>query len=209
MGENTWSHMMHFEILSSPLLGMSGFMFCASFVDSISPIIMATSDIVLIVYGICTLKKHSHYWPNLTCANLALQVTSSREVVLTIVAQAKIISYRNRHHEDDFILLAIEKFGCLHINRRVTLFINVPTWHGQRRALEVLFLLLYIHFIGRGCQWLSKEFKLPISCIKQLWQLERFFLGLVSFQVFCPSFCTTCFMLVVMGSGARFLIFYS
>jgi hypothetical protein len=51
--------MMHFDILSSPLLGMSGFMFCVSFVDIISPIIMATSDIVLIVDSICTLTNMS------------------------------------------------------------------------------------------------------------------------------------------------------
>ncbi len=170
---------MHFEILSSPLLGMLSYMFCVSSLNTISPIITATSDIVLIVDGICTLTNVVIV--DLTCANLASQVTSSREVVLTIVGQAKIISYRNQHHEDDFIFLAVEIFECLHTSRRMIPFIDVPTWHSQQRALEVLLFLLYIHFIGRGCQWLSKEFKLPISCIKQLWQLERFFLSLVSF----------------------------
>jgi hypothetical protein len=41
--------------------------------------------------------------------------------------------------------------------------INVPTWHGQQRVLEVLLLLLYIHFIGRGSQRVFRQFKPPLK----------------------------------------------
>jgi hypothetical protein len=33
---------------------------------------------------------------------------------MMIITQAKIVSYHNRHPEDDFIPLVVEIFGCLH-----------------------------------------------------------------------------------------------
>ncbi len=87
-------------------------------------------------------------------------------------------------------------------------FIDIPTWYGQQRGLEVLFQF-YIHFIGKGCPWLFKKFKLSLFCNGQLCQQERPLLGLVSFQVFRPSPYTTCFMLLVMGLDTKFLDFSS
>jgi hypothetical protein len=168
---------------------------------------MVTSDVVFIVDGIRTLTNVVTVDP--TCANLILWVTSSWRIDLMIVAQAKIVSNHNQHLEDDFILPKVEIFGCLHTNKQMTSFINVSTWHGQKRVLEVLFFSLYIHVIGRGCQRFSKKFGPSISCVEELWWLERFFLSLVSFQVFCPSLCTTCFLLLVMGLSVRFRVFYS
>jgi hypothetical protein len=40
-----------------------------------------------------------------------------------------------------------------------------------------------------------------------VWLQERPVLGSVSFQVFLPSLCMTCFVLLVMGLGPRFLMF--
>lgn len=47
----------------------------------------------------------------------------------------------------------------------------------------------------------------PLFYVKQLWQQERPFLGLVSFQIFHPSLCTIYFMLLVMNLGPRFCVF--
>jgi hypothetical protein len=35
-------------------------------------------------------------------------------MAMTIATRAKVLSYHDQHLEDDFILLAIEIFGCLH-----------------------------------------------------------------------------------------------
>jgi hypothetical protein len=81
--------------------------------------------------------------------------------------------------------------------------------HGMvNKGLQCPPLLIIRSFIGKECQWLFKKFKSPLSCIKQLWQHERPLLGMVSFQVFHPSPCTTCFMLLLMGLGL-FCVFSS
>jgi hypothetical protein len=50
----------------------------------------------------------------------------------------------------------------------------------------------------------------PFNCCdRRLWQKERPLLGLVSFLVFRPFPCTTCFILLVMGLGLRFHEFSS
>ncbi len=86
---------------------------------------------------------------------------------MAIVVQEKIVSYCDRHLKDDFIPLVVEIFGCLHQQANDFLHcIDVLTWHGQQRALEVLLFLLYIHFIGRGSQWFLREFKPPLSCVE-------------------------------------------
>jgi hypothetical protein len=46
--------------------------------------------------------------------NLVLRAISFWGMVVIIVAQAKIVSYRNCHLENDFIPLAIEIFEWLH-----------------------------------------------------------------------------------------------
>jgi hypothetical protein len=51
---------------------------------------------------------------DLTRADLVSWIVFSRGVAPTIATQTKMVSYRNRHPEDDFIPLAIEIFGCLH-----------------------------------------------------------------------------------------------
>jgi hypothetical protein len=48
------------------------------------------------------------------CANFILRVASSRGMITMIATQAKVVSYCNRHLEDNFILLVIEMFECLH-----------------------------------------------------------------------------------------------
>jgi len=124
-------------------------------------------DIVLTIDGTHTLANVVIV--NLIHVNLVSWVTFSQGVATMIIAQAKIVSYCVWHPKDDFILLAIEIFGCLH--QQVNDFlhcIDVPTWHGQRRALEVLFFLLNIHFISRGSFWLFRKFKPPLSCVKEV-----------------------------------------
>jgi len=54
-----------------------------------------------------------------------------------IVVQAKVVSYHNRHLEDDFISLAKKNLDVYTIRQTIS-FINVPTWHGQQRALNIL-----------------------------------------------------------------------
>jgi hypothetical protein len=69
-------------------------------------------DIVLIADGIHTLADIVIVDP--THADLVSQATFSQGMVVTIVAQANIMSYCNRHPKDDFIPLTIKIFGCLH-----------------------------------------------------------------------------------------------
>jgi hypothetical protein len=88
----------------------------------------------------------------------------------------------------------------------MTTFINVPTWHGQQRPLEVLLFRLYVHFIGRECQWFFREFRPPLCYIGQLWHQERLLLGLVSFQIFAHLHAQA---LLMMGLGPRFCVFSS
>jgi hypothetical protein len=61
-------------------------------------------------------------------------------------------------------LIMGQKFNELELEivTRTTWF-NVPTWYDQQRALEVLFLRLYFHFVDRGCQWFFREFRPPLS----------------------------------------------
>jgi hypothetical protein len=69
-------------------------------------------DIMLIVDDICTLINIIIVNP--IHVDFVLKVTSSWRMATRITTQAKTLSYYNQHHEDDFILLAIEIFGCLH-----------------------------------------------------------------------------------------------
>jgi hypothetical protein len=67
----------------------------------------------------------------------------------------------------------------------------------------------YIHFISRGCQWLFKEFRSPLSWVKQLWQQERLLIGLVSFQVFfyhLLAWFASCYWWWVQVLGAVFAL---
>jgi hypothetical protein len=65
-------------------------------------------DIVFTIYGIRIF------------ANIIISVcfvswaTSFWGVAMTIATWAKVVSYHDRYLEDDFILLAIKIFGCLH-----------------------------------------------------------------------------------------------
>jgi hypothetical protein len=67
---------------------------------------------MLIVDGICTLVDVIIVDP--THANHVSQAISFRGVAMTIVAHAKVVSYYDQRPEDDFVLLAIEIFRCLH-----------------------------------------------------------------------------------------------
>jgi hypothetical protein len=51
---------------------------------------------------------------DLTHVNLVFQIVSSQKVATTITSQAKVVSYRNQHLENDFIFLIVEIFGYLH-----------------------------------------------------------------------------------------------
>jgi hypothetical protein len=44
----------------------------------------------------------------------------------------------------------------------MTSFIDVPTWHGEQRALEKLLFSFYVHFINKGCQWFFTRFRPPL-----------------------------------------------
>jgi hypothetical protein len=39
----------------------------------------------------------------------------------------------------------------VYISRWTNFFIDVPTWHGEWKALEALLFQFCAHFIGRGC----------------------------------------------------------
>jgi hypothetical protein len=43
-------------------------------------------------------------------------------------------------------------------------FNNVPTWHGWQKVMEVLLFQFYVHFIGRKCMWVLREFRSSLSC---------------------------------------------
>lgn len=51
---------------------------------------------------------------NLTCANLISQAIFSWGMVTAIATWSKVVSYRDRRFENDFIILVVEIFGCLH-----------------------------------------------------------------------------------------------
>jgi len=51
---------------------------------------------------------------NLIHVDFVFRVTSSWRMATKITTQAKTLSYCNQHHENDFILLTIEIFECLH-----------------------------------------------------------------------------------------------
>ncbi len=67
---------------------------------------------MLIVDGIRTLANVFIVDP--THANFVSQTTYSQGVDATITTQTKIVSHCDQHHEDDFIFLVVEIFGCLH-----------------------------------------------------------------------------------------------
>jgi len=69
-------------------------------------------DIKLTIGGIHTLANVIIV--DSTHANLVSLGASSRGVAMTIVAHAKVVSYRDQHLEDDFIHLVAEIFGYLH-----------------------------------------------------------------------------------------------
>jgi hypothetical protein len=50
---------------------------------------------------------------NQTCVNLLLQFCTTQRFVTSDVAQAKEMSYHDRHPTNQFFPLAIEIFGCL------------------------------------------------------------------------------------------------
>ncbi len=77
----------------------------------------------------------------------------------------------------------------------------------KRLYKSSFFDYIYINFIGRNCQWLFIKFKLPLSCIGQLWYEGRPLLNLVSFQIFRSSPCTTCFVLLIMRLDPKFRVF--
>jgi hypothetical protein len=87
-------------------------------------------DIVFTTYGIFTLANF--IIANLTCANVISQVTLSWGMATTIVVHAKVVSYCDRCFEDDFILLVVEIFGCLHqqMNNFLHQFVNI-TWSAK------------------------------------------------------------------------------
>jgi hypothetical protein len=50
---------------------------------------------------------------DLICVDFVSWTASSQGEIMTI-AQAKVLSYHDRYPEDDFILLVVKIFGCLH-----------------------------------------------------------------------------------------------
>jgi len=85
-----------------------------------------------------------------------------------IVAQAKVVSYHNRHHEDDFIPLAIEILD-VYTSRWMTSFIVVPTWHGQQRVRVVLLFFIIPSFNKQRVSMAFQRVQ-ALSCNRQLWQ---------------------------------------
>jgi len=77
----------------------------------------------------------------------------------------------------------------------MTFLTNMLTWHGQRRALEVSLFLLFIHFIGTSCLWLSREFRPSLGEASSK-------LGVIT--SFLPIS-----LLLVIGLSLRFHVFYS
>jgi hypothetical protein len=69
-------------------------------------------DIVFTTNGTHTLVNVDIVNPILM--DLVSQVASSRGVVAMIVVHAKVVLYPNQHLQDNFTLLAIEIFECLH-----------------------------------------------------------------------------------------------
>jgi hypothetical protein len=84
-------------------------------------------NIVLSIDGVRTLANVVIIDP--IRVDLASRIVLSHGIVVTVVAQAKDGFYRDRFPTNMFLLLAIEVFECLHQQ------MNVPTWHGQQKAL--------------------------------------------------------------------------
>ncbi len=90
----------------------------------------------------------------------------------------------------------------VYTNMQMNSFIDVPTWHGQQIALEILFFRLYIHFIGKRCQWFFKKIKPPLFCMHQVVVTTRepsSRLGVLS--IFSPISLHN--LLHVMGDGFK------
>jgi hypothetical protein len=134
-------------------------------------------DIALITYCIHTLANNTI--ADLIHADLISRTISSLKVVVMIIVQAKVVLYYDKHPKDDFILLIVEIFGCFHQHTNDFLH-HCANMAWSMKGLVVLLFRLYVHFIGRGCKWLSWEFMQLLSYFEQLWQQEKPLLGLVS-----------------------------
>jgi len=166
--ESAQSHMMQFKILSFPLLGMLGSMFCTNkHMFSQCHLSKYHDDKWILCKWYLHFGTCNHCWPN-SCKILFCKPLPFEEWLWQLWFK-QTLCQRNWHHEDDFILVVIKIFD-VYISKQIISFIDVPTWHGQQRALEVTLFQLYIHFISKGCQWLLKKFKPPLFCIEQLWQ---------------------------------------
>jgi hypothetical protein len=82
-----------------------------------------------------------------------------------ITVQAKVVLYYNQHPKNDFILLIVEIFGCLHQHANDFLH-HCANMAWSTKGLVVLLFQLDVHFISSGCKWLSWEFKQLLSCFK-------------------------------------------
>jgi hypothetical protein len=88
---------------------------------------------------------------------------------------------------------------------------SFDSFDGTFRVPPLLLILsiVRVHFIGRECQLVLQRVQavtmLRRAVVVVVAKRDLFsLLGLVSFQVFHPSPCTTCFMLLVMGLGLKF-----
>ncbi len=119
-------------------------------------------DIVLITNGICTLANVIII--KLTHANLIFQTTSFWGVATTITIQAKVVLYCDQH-SNDFILLIIKIFGCLH-QQADNFFHQCANMAWLVKGFKGPPLSILRSFYT--CWWIFKKFKTSLFCDMQL-----------------------------------------
>ncbi len=139
IGKNAWSHMMQFEILSLALLRMLGVTFCVSkhmfsqchfschhgdeWILCFQYMVLTFWQMQLLIIQLMQILFHRPFLPKEWQQRLRLK---QRLCHITAHTLKMISSFYQQRYFD------------VYTSRWMTSFINVPTWHGQRKALNVL-----------------------------------------------------------------------
>ncbi len=67
-------------------------------------------------------------------------------IVVTLTTQMKDGLHQSWFSTNMFLPFVVKVLGCLHQSRCMNFFINVPTWHGEQRAVEAL-LFNFVHIL--------------------------------------------------------------
>lgn len=153
--------MMPFKMCLCQLWEMQGFMSCGS-----KPMF---STAFFLIFSLTSRHCYVGWWHlhigdviiiDPIQANLVSQVVFSHGVIAIVATQVKEGPYHDCYLANVFLLLAIEIFGCLHLQFD-SFFINVLTWYGQQRAPKAFIYWCCVPFIDKKCEWLYRKCMLP------------------------------------------------